>query len=109
MESIHALINYSYVSKHNVILEDYYMRFLNISNSCFRDDGIIDKFPYYLVTCKSTSFLGRQEVERSEGLLSLPGCGRALCVVCRVSFTRPSAVDSQIINLCFFVTIYNRA
>ena len=25
--------------------------------------------------------LGRHEVERSEGLLSLPGCGRAPCVI----------------------------
>ena len=30
-----------------------------------------------------SSFLGRHEVERSEGLLSLPGCGRASYVICR--------------------------
>ena len=40
--------------------------------------------------------LGRHEVERSEGLLSLPG---------RASFTRLSAVETQIKHLCFFVTI----
>ena len=30
-------------------------------------------------------FLGQHEVEQSEGLMSLPRCGRALCVVHRMS------------------------
>ena len=48
---------------------------------------------------------GRNEVERSEGLLSLPGCGRVLCVVRCESFTRPSTVDTQIKNPCIFLLL----
>ena len=58
--------------------------------------------------------LGRHELERSEGLLSLPGCGRVLCPcvvpVRRVSSVIPglSAVNTQIKNLYLF-TVKDRA